>query len=126
MMKIFKKVNQMKFQVIERNGNAVIPDAMFKLCGMENAKQISAVQLMGGILLMPECMGTYELITLIDALNTQACEFLEAIAAECGPCKVCEVYLASRCARAKAVFLLSTAMSCRKGSCCRCRSGSSR
>lgn len=87
MTKIFKKVNQMKFQVIKRNGNAVIPDAMFKLCGMENAKQISMVQLKGGILLMPERVSTYELITLIDALNTQACELLEAIAAECGPCE---------------------------------------
>ena len=77
----------MKFQVIKRNGNAVIPDAMFKLCGMEDAKQISMVQLKGGILLMPERVNTYELITLIDALNTQACEFLEAIAAECGPCE---------------------------------------
>ena len=77
----------MKFQIIKRNGNAVIPDAMFKLCGMEAAKQISMVQLKGGILLMPESMSTYELVTLIDALNTQACEFLEVIAAECGPCE---------------------------------------
>lgn len=77
----------MKFQIIKRNGNAVIPDAMFKLCGMEAAKQISMVQLKSGILLMPESMSTYELVTLIDALNTQACEFLEVIAAECGPCE---------------------------------------
>ena len=77
----------MNFQVIKRNGNAVIPDAMFKLCGMGAAKQISMVQLKGGILLMPERVSTYELITLIDALNTQACEFLKAIAAECGPCE---------------------------------------
>lgn len=77
----------MKFQIIKRNGNAVIPDAMFKLCGMEAAKQISMVQLKGGILLMPERVNTYELVMLIDALNTQACEFLEAIAAECGPCE---------------------------------------
>lgn len=87
MTKIFKKGDQMKFQIIKRNGNAVIPDAMFELCGMEDAKQISMVQLKSGILLMPESMSTYELVTLIDALNTQACEFLEVIAAECGPCE---------------------------------------
>lgn len=44
----------MEFKVIKRNGNAVIPDGMFKLCGMEDAKLISMVQLNGGILLMPE------------------------------------------------------------------------
>ena len=64
----------MEFQVINRSRNAVIPEGMFKLCGMEDAKLISMVQLNGGILLM-----------LIDALNEQACEFLEAVAAECGP-----------------------------------------
>ena len=32
-------------EVIKRNGNAVVPDGMFKLCGMENAKLISMVQL---------------------------------------------------------------------------------
>ena len=26
----------MEFKVIKRNGNAVVPDGMFKLCGMEN------------------------------------------------------------------------------------------
>ena len=57
---------------------------MFKLCGMEDAKLISMVQLNGGILLMPESVSTFELITLIDALTGQACEFLEALAAECG------------------------------------------
>ncbi len=51
----------MEFKVIKRNGNAVIPDGMFKLCGMEDAKLISMVQLNGGILLM------------------------EAVAIECGP-----------------------------------------
>ena len=65
--------------------DAVVPDGMFKLCGMENAKLISMVQLNGGILLMPESVSTFELITLIDALTGQACEFLEAVAAECGP-----------------------------------------
>ena len=75
----------MEFKVIKRNGNAVVPDGMFKLCGMENAKLISMVQLNGGILLMPESVSTFELITLIDALTGQACEFLEAVAAECGP-----------------------------------------
>ena len=44
----------MEFKVIKRNGNAIVPDGMFKLCGMENAKLISMVQLNGGILLMPE------------------------------------------------------------------------
>ena len=68
----------MEFKVIKRNGNAVVPDGMFKLCGMENAKLISMVQLNGGILLMPESVSTFELITLIDALTGQACEFLEA------------------------------------------------
>ena len=43
----------MEFQVINRNRNAVIPDGMFKLCGMEDAKLISMVQLNGGILLIP-------------------------------------------------------------------------
>ena len=31
----------MEFKVIKRNGNAVIPDGMFKLCGMEDAKLMS-------------------------------------------------------------------------------------
>ncbi len=31
----------MEFQVINRNRNAVIPEGMFKLCGMEDAKLIS-------------------------------------------------------------------------------------
>ena len=75
----------MEFKVIKRNGNAVVPDGMFKLCGMENAKLISMVQLNGGILLMPQSVSTFELITLIDSLTGQACEFLEALAAECGP-----------------------------------------
>ena len=75
----------MEFRVIKRNGNAVVPDGMFKLCGMEDAKLISMVQLNGGILLMPESVSTYQLLMLIDALNEQACEFLEAVAAECGP-----------------------------------------
>ena len=75
----------MEFKVIKRNGNAIVPDGMFKLCGMENAKLISMVQLNGGILLMPESVSTYQLLMLIDALNEQACEFLEAVAAECGP-----------------------------------------
>ncbi len=34
---------------------------------------------------MPESVSTYQLLMLIDALNEQACEFLEAVAAECGP-----------------------------------------
>ena len=75
----------MEFKVIKRNRNAVIPEGMFKLCGMEDAKLISMVQLNGGILLMPESVSTYQLLMLIDALNEQACEFLEAVAAECGP-----------------------------------------
>lgn len=75
----------MEFQVINRTRNAVIPEGMFKLCGMEDAKLISMVQLNGGILLMPESVSTYQLLMLIDALNEQACEFLEAVAAECGP-----------------------------------------
>ena len=75
----------MEFQVINRSRNAVIPEGMFKLCGMEDAKLISMVQLNGGILLMPESVSTYQLLMLIDALNEQACEFLEAVAAECGP-----------------------------------------
>ena len=75
----------MEFQVINRNRNAVIPEGMFKLCGMEDAKLISMVQLNGGILLMPESVSTYQLLMLIDALNERACEFLEAVAAECGP-----------------------------------------
>ena len=33
----------MEFKVIKRNGNAVVPDGMFKLCGMENAKLIFMV-----------------------------------------------------------------------------------
>ena len=74
----------MEFKVIKRNGNAIVPDGMFKLCGMEDAKLISMVQLNGGILLMPESVSTYQLLMLIDALNEQACEFLEAVAAECG------------------------------------------
>ena len=72
----------MEFQVINRNRNAVIPEGMFKLCGMEDAKLISMVQLNGGILLMPESVSTFELITLIDALTGQACEFLECGEAE--------------------------------------------
>ena len=48
----------MELKVIKRNGNAVVPDGMFKLCGMENAKLISMVQLNGGILLMPESVST--------------------------------------------------------------------
>ena len=75
----------MEFQVINRSRNAVIPEGMFKLCGMEDAKLISMVQLNGGILLMPESVSTYQLLMLIDALNEQACEFLEAVAVECGP-----------------------------------------
>lgn len=59
----------MEFQVINRNRNAVIPEGMFKLCGMEDAKLISMVQLNGGILLMPESVSTYQLLMLIDALN---------------------------------------------------------
>ena len=31
----------MEFKVIKRNGNAVVPDGMFKLCGMEDVKLIS-------------------------------------------------------------------------------------
>ena len=42
---------------------------MFKLCGMEDAKLISMVQLNGGILLMPESVSTYQLLMLVDALN---------------------------------------------------------
>ncbi len=49
---------------------------MFKLCGMENAKLISMVQLNGGILLMPESVSTYQLLMLVDALNELACDFL--------------------------------------------------
>ena len=75
----------MEFKVIKRNGNAVIPDGMFKLCGMEDAKLISMVQLNGGILLMPESVSTYQLLMLVDALNKLACDFLEAVAIECGP-----------------------------------------
>ena len=75
----------MEFKVIKRNGNAVVPDGMFKLCGMENAKLISMVQLNGGILLMPESVSTYQLLMLVDALNELACDFLEAVAIECGP-----------------------------------------
>ena len=62
----------MEFQVINRNRNAVIPEGMFKLCGMEDAKLISMVQLNGGILLMPESVSTYQLLMLIDALNEHA------------------------------------------------------
>ena len=58
----------MEFQVINRNRNAVIPEGMFKLCGMEDAKLISMVQLNGGILLMPESVSTYQLLMLIDAV----------------------------------------------------------
>ena len=81
----------MEFQVINRNRNAVIPEGMFKLCGMEDAKLISMVQLNGGILLMPESVSTYQLLMLIDALNEQACEFLEAVAGPdiCAGC-VCD------------------------------------
>ena len=75
----------MEFKVIKRNGNAVVPDGMFKLCGMENVKLISMVQLNGGILLMPESLSTYQLLMLVDALNELACDFLEAVAIECGP-----------------------------------------
>ena len=75
----------MEFKVIKRSGNAVVPDGMFKLCGMENAKLISMVQLNGGILLMPESVSTYQLLMLVDALNELACDFLEAVAIECGP-----------------------------------------
>ena len=75
----------MEFKVIKRNGNAVVPDGMFKLCGMENVKLISIVQLNGGILLMPESVSTYQLLMLVDALNELACDFLEAVAIECGP-----------------------------------------
>ena len=64
----------MEFQVINRSRNAVIPEGMFKLCGMEDVKLISMVQLNGGILLMPESVSTYQLLMLIDALNEQACE----------------------------------------------------
>ena len=52
----------MEFQVINRSRNAVIPEGMFKLCGMEDAKLISMVQLNGGILLMPESVSTYQLL----------------------------------------------------------------
>lgn len=48
----------MEFKVIKRNGNAVVPDGMFKLCGMEDEELISMVQLNGGILLMPESVST--------------------------------------------------------------------
>lgn len=75
----------MEFKVIKRNGNSVVPDGMFKLCGMENVKLISIVQLNGGILLMPESVSTYQLLMLVDALNELACDFLEAVAIECGP-----------------------------------------
>ena len=68
----------MEFQVINRNRNAVIPEGMFKLCGMEDAKLISMVQLNGGILLMPESVSTYQLLMLIDALNEQARELRRA------------------------------------------------
>ena len=50
----------MEFQVINRNRNAVIPEGMFKLCGMEDAKLISMVQLNGGILLIPESVRSEE------------------------------------------------------------------
>ena len=75
----------MEFKVIKRNGNAVVPDGMFKLCGMENVKLISMVQLNGGILLMPESLSTYQLLMLVDALNELTCDFLVAVAIECGP-----------------------------------------
>ena len=87
----------MEFKVIKRNGNAVIPDGMFKLCGMEDAKLISMVQLNGGILLMPESVSTYQLLMLVDALNKLACDFLEAVAIECGPAEE-EHRDTSRCA----------------------------
>ena len=74
----------MEFQTIKRNGNAVIPEAMFKLCGMGNTEKISMLKLNGGILLMPERVSTYQLLMLTDAMNMQSCEFLEAVAAECG------------------------------------------
>ena len=51
----------MEFKVIKRNGNAVVPDGMFKLCGMEDVKLISMVQLNGGILLMPESVEQHEI-----------------------------------------------------------------
>ena len=41
----------MEFQVIKRNGNAVVPDGMFKLCGMEDAKLISMVRSMAAFCL---------------------------------------------------------------------------
>ena len=79
------KANEPQMLPCEAIRNAVIPEGMFMLCGMEDAKLISMVQLNGGILLMPESVSTYQLLMLIDALNEQACEFLEAVAAECGP-----------------------------------------
>ena len=82
----------MEFKVIKRNGNAVVPDGMFKLCGMENAKLISMVQLNGGILLMPESVSTYQLLMLVDALNELACDFLEAVAIECGPAEELSIF----------------------------------
>ena len=75
----------MKFNIMERKNNAVIPDAMFKLCGMENAEKLLMVQMDGGLLMMPERNGVYRLLMLADALNDQACELLEAVAEECGP-----------------------------------------
>ena len=33
----------MEFKVIKRNGNAVVPDGMFKLCGMEILPTIISV-----------------------------------------------------------------------------------
>ena len=41
----------MEFRVIKRNGNAVVPDGMFKLCGMEDAKLISMVRSMAAFCL---------------------------------------------------------------------------
>ena len=39
---------------------------MFKLCGMEDAKLISMVQLNGGILLMPESVSTLSSCCMLD------------------------------------------------------------
>ena len=59
----------MEFKVIKRNGNAVVPDGMFKLCGRENVKLISMVQLNGGILLMPQSVSTHQLPILAQVMN---------------------------------------------------------
>ena len=66
----------MEFQVINRNRNAVIPEGMFKLCGMEDAKLISMVQLNGGILLMPESVSTYQLLMLCLLYKSDAADKL--------------------------------------------------